>query len=1033
MTLQFANAWVLYGLWLVPILGLIWLMLYHRQSRALEHFLSPVMRQKLCPPPQPQRFYWQWACILAGFLLAIIAAAQPQWGLREEMVIQRGRDLVILLDVSRSMLAQDVHPSRLQRAKTDIQDLLRELRGDRAALVTFRGRAIQMCPLTTDYAYLEQILNNVTVESAPRGQTDIGAAILKALTVFENDKGSHRAIVLISDGEDLSGKARQAAEEAKKKGVVIFTVGLGDPKGAKIPSTTEKNAVMMYQGKEVVTSLKHDTLKSIAEITGGAYVPVGVANVKLGTLYRDHLSKIAAQDIEESIQRRYIDRYQWFLGPALLCLLVVAFLSRGRLAKTTAPGKPLKHQIDALHHSSNMATTHPPPLQGGEQDQGKIPSQEGRPDISGRGGFMKQTPPDSRKHMPGLTLALLLAGNVMAGTASSATNMPVISAAALSNAPVSTASISNTVPAKPTVDIPTGKEGARIAQRLYRQGKYKEAAQTYLQAAQGSIKKLQNDMLFNAACALYRAGQYRAAAGQFAQVARQEESPAAAAHYNAGCALFHTAEQAVSGSESNRNYGARPPLLEQSGQAFQRALRLDPQQSSARNNLATVVQTLPESREQAKIQALMKKYGQTPPFKIADELLTGQRKLIEDMPPAMTNPTPARISMMEALGARQRQNTDLLIPLRANLVKAMASMPAQPGPGGQQPGFSGAGSASNAPASPQQKIAEISRHIDAVRNTMQASREDLRNLENRAYTSASIAESGIFTLWKAMAPFPPLLREDMRWPPNAMDMTRAVMPQATETASRNILAQQEEAIQLTQLFTDRFKQTVPPEGLKPQPAAGPVPGMPSQILQPAPPATAKAGLPAAATAKAGSTNATPEEGITPEKRAQILNLASEAKACQEQSSKLLTESNLKDSLVEQQNAYKMLLEIEKLLPKDKNKQNQQNKDPQKQQQDQQKKQQDQQDKKDQDQQKQEQEQQEQEQKKEESQPPPKQQPEQEQKPQPAAEDKEKPPDKEMTPEQARALLEKARQREKDHKKERMQDRYIPPSPVEKDW
>ena len=233
--MQFTNAWMLYALWLAPVLGLAGLALYRRRSRALEHFLSPAMRQKLCPPAQPHRFYWQWSCLLAGSLLALIAAARPQWGLREETVIQRGRDLIIALDVSRSMLAQDVHPSRLLRAKADIQDLLREMRGDRAALITFRGRAVQLCPLTTDYGYLEQILNDVTVESAPRGETDIGDAIRKSLAAFESDQGSHQAIVLISDGEDLSGKARAAAEEAKKKGIVIFTVGLGDPQGASIP------------------------------------------------------------------------------------------------------------------------------------------------------------------------------------------------------------------------------------------------------------------------------------------------------------------------------------------------------------------------------------------------------------------------------------------------------------------------------------------------------------------------------------------------------------------------------------------------------------------------------------------------------------------------------------------------------------------------------------------------------------------------------------------------------------------------------
>ena len=181
---QFANAWMLYTLWLAPALGLIWLMLYRRRARALANFLSPAMRQKLCPPAQPHRFYWQWSCLLAGCLLTLLAAARPQWGLREETVLQRGRDLIVALDVSRSMLAQDVHPNRLLRAKADVQDLLRELRGDRAALLAFRGRAVLLCPLTTDYGYLEQILDDASIDSAPRGETDIGDAIRKSLDAF---------------------------------------------------------------------------------------------------------------------------------------------------------------------------------------------------------------------------------------------------------------------------------------------------------------------------------------------------------------------------------------------------------------------------------------------------------------------------------------------------------------------------------------------------------------------------------------------------------------------------------------------------------------------------------------------------------------------------------------------------------------------------------------------------------------------------------------------------------------------------------
>jgi len=255
MQLQFLHGWVLLLVWVVLALAAVWLLLYRRRRRSLLSFLAEPMLEKLAPSVNPFRFYWQVALVQAGLLLLLIAAARPQWGMEERTVFQRGRDLIIALDVSRSMLARDVHPNRLQRAKTDIQDLLRELRGDRVALITFRGHAVQLCPLTTDYAYLEQVLDDVNIESAPRGETNIGDAIEKALAAFESDEGAHRAMILISDGEDLAGQAKAAAEKARAKGVVIFTVGLGDPKGVKIPGASKDDPYLTYQGKEVISSL----------------------------------------------------------------------------------------------------------------------------------------------------------------------------------------------------------------------------------------------------------------------------------------------------------------------------------------------------------------------------------------------------------------------------------------------------------------------------------------------------------------------------------------------------------------------------------------------------------------------------------------------------------------------------------------------------------------------------------------------------------------------------------------------------------
>ncbi len=920
MHVQFATPWALTLLWLLPVAGMIWLAAWHLKARALDRFLSPVMRQKICPPTQTQRFYWQWSLVLTGILLALIAAARPQWGLREETVMQRGRDLIIALDVSRSMLAQDVHPNRLQRSKADIQDLLRELRGDRVALIAFRGKATLLCPLTTDYAYLEQALDDITPESAPRGETDIGDAITKALEAFESDVGAYQSIILISDGEDLAGKSAAAAESARKKSVVIFTVGLGDPQGAKIPNSARPNEFITYQGQAVISKLQHGTLKSIAEITGGAYVPVGTANVKLDRLYQDHLSKLSTRDIKESIWRRYIERYQWFLLPAILALVASALLSRGKIGK-----------------------------------KAKAPS----------------ATPDAILRIWPLILSLALFTDLVqaqipqpAGIASPGTNQePIIGP---------TTNMPSAKTANAGRNAGTGRDGARRAQRLYRTGAYHEAAKAYLAAMQGQTAALQNDCLYNAGNALYRAGQYQAAADKFAELTTHQPADPASTFYNLGCASFQLAEQSKSAG-TNVPPDSRPALLERAGLAFQRALRYAGNDDFARVNLGVVTNLLPEAREQAKLQSLMARYQGTPPPQMVDNLLVNQRKIITDLPAALTNTTPARITLMETLSAQQRDNADILIPLKISMVSAMAQI----------------GTATTSSAT---QVAQIQQHIEAVRNTMEQATESLRNLENEAYGPVMKAESGVYNLWKGMAQFHQLLREDILRQTNTINLTTAIMTDPAGAEIAAVLHQQHEALELTSLFVERFSTAVPADGTPPT-----------------------GGTPTNRITGFAATNA-PEEKqeITAAMRTNILALAQQAQMMQNLALGQIEVTNLTASLPNQHQAYDLLKEIEKLLPKNNN----QDKQPKQEQQSDQPKQ----DQPKQDQPKQEQ--------------PPqnKQEAQQPQQP-PAADQKQEQPDKdkEMTPEQARALMEKARQHEKDHREEQEPDRYIPPSPVEKDW
>lgn len=335
MGLEFGNPWVLYLLWLVPLLPAVWMGLHRRREAALQAFVSSAMQTKLRPRRDTMRSLWQMIVVTVGVALMLFAAGRPRWGVKEETVVRRGRDVVIALDVSRSMLADDVHPNRLQRAKADLLDLINDLQGDRAALLAFRRKANVVCPLTSDYAFLREALEGVGPTSAPRGETDIGDAITKALDAFESEESAHKAIILISDGEDLTGRALEAADQAAKRGIPIFTVGIGSPSGSRIPLEDNPQGNVQHEGKDVVTRLHHETLDAIARRTHGAYVPIGrasTATTTLGTLYRNRLRRIAAQELAETLHRRHIERYQLFLLPGLVFLLAGCVLSRGRLS-----------------------------------------------------------------------------------------------------------------------------------------------------------------------------------------------------------------------------------------------------------------------------------------------------------------------------------------------------------------------------------------------------------------------------------------------------------------------------------------------------------------------------------------------------------------------------------------------------------------------------------------------------------------------------------------------------------------------------
>jgi len=250
-------------------------------------------------------------------------------------VAAKSRNVVVALDVSRSMLAADVRPNRLERAKADIADLVDSLEGDRCALVAFRQKGVLLCPLTTDRAFLRSALETATPESAPRGETDLGAAIRTALQALDPAMDDHNAIILVSDGGDLRNNALDGAAVAKKRGIPIFTVGLGDPRRETTLPDASGSGVQMFKGQPVKVKLEEKALREIAAASDGRYVPLataGTAETTLGAIYRRFLRQVAAKEQAEEEELRATERFGFFLVPGLVLLLAAAFLSRGRFS-----------------------------------------------------------------------------------------------------------------------------------------------------------------------------------------------------------------------------------------------------------------------------------------------------------------------------------------------------------------------------------------------------------------------------------------------------------------------------------------------------------------------------------------------------------------------------------------------------------------------------------------------------------------------------------------------------------------------------
>jgi Ca-activated chloride channel family protein len=339
--MKFAQPlWLLAGL--LACAALVWRYrrLNARQCTELAKFASASLIAQLTASVSPARRQFKRGLVIAGVACVAIALARPLVGFRWEEAKRNGLDVMFAVDTSKSMLAQDVKPDRLTRAKMAVEDLLGKMDGDRVGLVAFAGNSFLQCPLTLDYDAFRQSLDALDTKIIPRGGTDLAAAIHETEAALEGNGNNERILVLLTDGEDLEGNALDAARAAAKSGLKIFTVGVGSASGELIPAIDETGGTQFTKdasGQFVKSRLDESMLKQIAEATGAMYQPLGQQAQGLEEIYTQGLAQFTRRELASRMQKVGIERFQWPLALGLFFLVLEPLIGLRRTKRVTKP------------------------------------------------------------------------------------------------------------------------------------------------------------------------------------------------------------------------------------------------------------------------------------------------------------------------------------------------------------------------------------------------------------------------------------------------------------------------------------------------------------------------------------------------------------------------------------------------------------------------------------------------------------------------------------------------------------------------
>ncbi|UCD18296.1 MAG: VWA domain-containing protein [Candidatus Zixiibacteriota bacterium] len=335
--MRFASPehFILLGLLLFRAFFYMWLI--RRKKKILARFGDIWLLLKNSPYISFARQGGKAAILLTGMLFLILTLSQLQCGTHMELMKREGIDLLIAIDVSNSMLAEDMKPNRIGKARQEVRGILDRLKGDRIGLLAFAGEAFVQCPLTLDYSAAELFLDVIDVGLIPQQGTAIGSAIRKATEAFERHERKHKVMILLTDGEDHNTDPIQAAEEARKEGVKIYTIGIGSPMGEPIPLTDRQGNRVGYKkdrdGEMIVTKLDDVTLQKVALTTGGKYYHATPGEMELDKVY-DEIARMEKKELEGKLLMQYEDRFQYPLILAVLFIIGEFFISEKRRARS---------------------------------------------------------------------------------------------------------------------------------------------------------------------------------------------------------------------------------------------------------------------------------------------------------------------------------------------------------------------------------------------------------------------------------------------------------------------------------------------------------------------------------------------------------------------------------------------------------------------------------------------------------------------------------------------------------------------------